>query len=379
MLRVVLIGATGVFGQRIARQLANDPRFQLTLAGRTRDALEAMRIALGDDSVRVAVMDVLGPDLNATLAAQSPQLVIHSAGPFQSQDYRVAEACLACGSDYIDLADGRQFVAGIGALDDRAHEAGRLIVSGASTLPAMSAAAIDHLCDRFASLDEIEHAISPGNRTPRGDATVASILGYCGRRVPIWRDGQWQHAYGWLSTKRAPFLSAGSRFVGICDVPDNVLFPTRYKGVRSVTFRAGLELYRLHFGLWMFAWLARLGLARNLPRHASRLRRMSEWFLRAGSDEGGMVVQLRGVDHHGQPLHLRWTIHAGVGDGPQIPAMPAVIVARKLADGELLQRGATPCMGLFTLDDALAALSGYAMTTQLETLVSAASGVRKIT
>lgn len=368
MLRVLLIGATGVFGQRIARQLAHDHRFELTLAGRTRDALEAMRDTLGDDSVRVAVMDVLGPDLNAALVAQTPQLVIHAAGPFQSQDYRVAEACLACGSDYVDLADGRQFVAGIVALDERARQAGRLMVSGASTLPAMSAAAIDHLRDRFASLDEIEHAISPGNRTPRGDATVASILGYCGRRVPIWRDGRWQHAYGWLCTKRAPFLSAGSRFVGVCDVPDNVLFPTRYKGVRSVTFRAGLELYRLHFGLWMFAWLARMGLAKNLPRHASRLRRMSEWFLRAGSDEGGMVVQLRGMDPQGQPLHLRWTIHAGAGDGPQIPAIPAVVLARKLADGQLVQRGAMPCMGLFTLDEALTALSGYAMTTKLETL-----------
>ena len=368
MLRVLLIGATGVFGQRIARQLAHDSRFQLIVAGRTLNALEAMRVELADPSVQTAMIDVHAPDFAATLAARSPQLVIHSAGPFQSQDYRVAEACLACGSDYIDLADGRQFVAGIGALDAQAREAGRLIVSGASTLPAMSAAAVDHLRGRFASLDEIEHAISPGNRTPRGDATVASILGYCGRRVPIWRDGRWQHAYGWLSTKRAPFMSAGSRFVGICDVPDNVLFPERYKGVRSVTFRAGLELYRLHFGLWMFAWLARMGLAKNLPRHASRLRRMSEWFLRAGSDEGGMVVQMRGVDKLGQPLHLRWTIHAGAGDGPQIPAIPAVVVARKLADGELLLRGAMPCMGLFTLDEALAALSSYAMTTQLEEL-----------
>ena len=368
MIRVVLIGATGVFGQRMARQLVNDERFELILAGRTRHALDAMRAELGDNTVGVAVIDVLGPRLDTVLAALSPQLVIHSAGPFQSQDYRVAEACIACGSHYIDLADGRQFVAGIGVLDGMARDAGLMVISGASTLPALSAAVVDHLRDRFASLNEIEHAISPGNRTPRGDATVASILGYCGRRLPIWHDGRWQHAYGWLSTKRALFMSAGSRFVGICDVPDNVLFPERYKGVRSVTFRAGLELYRLHFGLWMFAWLARLGLARHLPRHASRLRRMSEWFLRAGSDEGGMVVQLRGVDRQGHPLHLRWTIHAGAGDGPQIPAMPAVVVARKLADGSLAERGALPRMGLFTLDEALAALSGYAITTQLETL-----------
>ncbi|HEX7815568.1 saccharopine dehydrogenase family protein [Dyella sp.] len=368
MLRVVLIGASGVFGLRIARQLAHDARFELLLTGRRLDALDALRDTLGDPRVLTAALDVQAADFPKALAALAPQLVIHAAGPFQSQDYHVAHAAIACGSDYVDLADARQFVADIGRLDGPAREAGRLVVSGASTLPALSAAAIDHLRDRFSRLDSIEHAISPGNRTPRGDATVAAILNYCGHRVPIWRDGTWTHAYGWLSTRRAPFLSAGSRFVGVCDVPDNVLFPERYRGVRSVTFRAGLELYRLHFGLWTFAWLARWGLIRHLPRHASRLRRMSEWFLRAGSDEGGMVIELRGLGHDGAPLALRWTIHAGAGDGPQIPAMPAVIVARKIADGTLTHKGATPCMGLFDLEEALAALNGFAMTTELETL-----------
>jgi len=37
--------------------------------------------------------------------------VIHCAGPFQSQDYRVALAAMAAGAHYLDLADGRQFVA----------------------------------------------------------------------------------------------------------------------------------------------------------------------------------------------------------------------------------------------------------------------------
>jgi hypothetical protein len=32
----------------------------------------------------------------------------------------------------------------------------------------------------------------------------------------------------------------------------------------------------------------------------------------------------------------------------------------------LLQRGAMPCMGLLTLDEAMAALAGFAIETQLE-------------
>lgn len=364
-LRVLLIGASGVFGSRIARELANDSRFCLILAGRRRVSLADLRESLGDPSVQLAVMDVGAPDLAGLVAPLQPQLVIHAAGPFQSQDYRMAEACLACGSDYIDLADGRDFVCGIGALHDRASAAGRLLVSGASTVPALSSAVVDELLPRFSVLHRIEHAISPGNTAPRGDATVAAILGYCGRRLRVWRDGHWQTGYGWMSSRRQIF-PFGRRWVGLCDVPDLTLFPERYRGVRQVVFRAGLELKLLHFGTLVAAWLVRCGLIRDLPRHARRLRRLSEVFLWAGSDIGGMVVELSGSDVLGQPLQLRWSLSAAAGDGPQIPATPAVVLARKLVDGQLPQRGAMPCMGLLTLDEMLAALAGFAMETRLE-------------
>lgn len=368
-MRVLLIGATGVFGARIAARLAHDTRFELTLAGRTRSALERLRNELGDPSVQVAVIDVEASDLPALMHSHAPELVIHTAGPFQAQDYRVAKACLACGSDYVDLADGRDFVAGIRALDGAARDAGRLLISGASTLPALSAAVVDHLRDRFTVLDVIEHAISPGNRTPRGDATVAAILGYCGRPIPVWKAARWETGYGWLSTQRVQFWS-GLRWAGLCDVPDLALFPERYPGVQRVMFRAGLELHRLHFGIWLLAWLVRLGVLKNLPRHAHRLRRISEWFWSAGSDEGGMVVVLQGIDAKGNPLSLRWSLHAAAGDGPFIPAMPAVVLARKKADGLLKATGAMPCMGLFGLEEALAALSDYQIGWKLETLTA---------
>ena len=365
--RVLLIGATGVFGARIAARLAHDTRFVLTIAGRTPATLEHLQNELGDPSVHTTVIDVEAVDFHNALSSLKPDLVIHAAGPFQAQDYRVAKACLACGSDYVDLADGREFVAGIGVLDAQAREAGCLLVSGASTVPALSSAVVDHVRDRFAALVSIDHAISPGNRTPRGDATVAAILGYCGRRVPIWRDGEWQSGYGWLSTQRLPFMS-GPRWVGLCDVPDLTLFPQRYAGVQRVTFRAGLELRRLHFGTWLLAWLVRLGIIKNLARHAHRLRRISEWFLHAGTDEGGMVMLLQGVDESARAVRMRWSLHAAAGDGPQIPAMPAVVLARKKADGTLKTRGAMPCLGLFGLEEALTALEDYDIHSKLETI-----------
>jgi len=366
-LRVVLIGATGIFGSRIARRLVGDPRFTLTLAGRRQPPLANLREGLGDATVRTACIDVTAADMTDALSTLQPQLVIHTAGPFQQRDYRVAEACLDCGSDYIDLADGRDFVGGITRLDQRARKAGRLLVSGASSVPALSSAVVDALRPRFGALDTIEHAINPGNRTPRGDATVASILGYCGRPIRVWRDGRWQLAHGWMDSRQQVF-PFGRRRVGVCEVPDLELFPARYAGVRTVIFRAGLELPLLQTGTWCVAALVRLGLIRDLAAHAPMLRRLSERFIRFGSDVGGMTVELSGTDADGTPLRLRWWLSADAGDGPQVPVTPAVVLAQQWADGQLTATGARPCMGLLTLDQLQSGFDPYAIRCGVEVL-----------
>jgi len=366
-LRVVLIGATGVFGSRIARRLSGDPRFELILAGRHRVALDRLISTLGSGNTSAAILNVEAENMSRALASLQPWLVIHTAGPFQRQDYRIAEACIDCGSDYIDLADGREFVSGIRRLHDRAVRAGRLIVSGASSVPALSSAVVDALLPKFGRLDSIEHAISPGNRTPRGDATVASILGYCGRPVRVWQNGEWRVAYGWMDGKRQTF-PFGVRRVGICEVPDLELFPERYPGVRTVIFRAGLELSLLNGGTWCAATLVRMGLIRNLASHARILRHLSERLMRFGSDVGGMVVEMHGKDLEGSPLQLRWHLTADAGRGPEVPVTPAVVLARELADGRLTVKGAQPCMGLLSLEQIEAGFSGYALRTGVDAI-----------
>lgn len=127
-----------------------------------------------------------------------------------------------------------------------------------------------------------------------------------------------------------------------------------------------MELRRLHFGTWWLVWLVRTGVIKDLARHAPRLRRISEWFLHAGTDEGGMVMHLQGLDESGRPVRVRWSTHAAAGDAPHIPAMPAVVLARKKADGTLKTRGVMLCMGLFVLEEALAALADYNICFKLE-------------
>jgi len=67
---------------------------------------------------------------------------------------------------------------------------------------------------------------------------------------------------------------------------------------------------------------------------------------------------LTGTDHDGRPLERRFIIIARSGHGPYIPCMPAILLAKRLARGEVAKRGATPCVDLIDLKTYLAALEG---------------------
>jgi hypothetical protein len=358
-LRVVVIGGTGNFGARICRRLAREPRLRVIATGRRSGCI-------ADCDVRVESLDADDASFAGALAGLRPGVVIHCAGPFQGQDYRVAIAALACGAHYIDLADGRAFVVKFAeAIHDAALRAGRLAVTGASTLPALSSAVIDDLARHFSRLEGIEITIAPGQRAPRGVATMAAVLSYAGRPLQWWKDGRWQTVYGWqeLRTVKFPF---GLRRAAVCDVPDLTLLPERYPGVATVEFRAALELWIQQYALWCLAGVRRLGIPVPAERWATALNRAVGWFDRFGSDCGGMSVRVVGQDACGKRRSAQWQVVAESNHGPEIPCMAAVLLTCKIAAGENLPRGAQPCMGLLSLADFESEFARWHIRTALE-------------
>lgn len=351
MTRIVVVGGYGAFGTRIVERLCVDRALELVVAGRSASAAAAAANKVGDAcgvTLSSAVLDAVSPD-SATLRQLSPQIVVNASGPFQAQNYALARAAIAVGSHYVDLADARAFVTGIGALDAEARTAGVLVTSGASSVPALAAAAIDEMAPDFAAMDTISHGISPANSYDPGLATTASILGGLGRASPVLIDGEWRQRFGWQGLSRHSFPAFGSRLMSHCDVPDHDLFPSRYAGVRTVAFTAGLEVGAFHMALWSLSWACRAGLLKRPERLATALlaiKRRTRWL---GSDRGGMFVQVAGRDEAGHAIEREVHVLAASDHGPHIPPTPAILVARKLARGAITERGAMPCLGLFTL------------------------------
>ena len=364
-MKTLVLGGYGNFGARICRALAGNPSIQLLIGGRNLERAQALANQIGHGAQGITV-DLSAQNFAQSLRDAKVELLIHTAGPFQQQAYGVAAAAAAAGAHYIDLADGRRFVCDFAdAMDAPFRAVQRTAISGASTVPALSSAVVDHLCAGWKRIDTIDICIAPAQTAPRGRATLAAVLSYCGEPIPVWDDARWQQRSGWAHPERVAFSRLPPRLGALCDIPDLELFPPHYKVSRRVMFRAALEV-----GLTqkVFAMLAALRAARWIAppaKLAGVLNRAAHAFDFMGSSTGGMVVRVEGVnasDHHTQRA---WHITAGDDHGPEIPCMAAILLARRLARGDALPTGAAACMGLLPLAEFEPEFARWGMLTDL--------------
>lgn len=359
MKKVIILGGYGNFGKRIVENLTSIEDITILIAGRNISKSSALVANLENTSaakLEPLVIDIFADDFKDQLATLSPYLVIHTSGPFQGQDYRVPKACIECGAHYIDLADDRRFVCDIAELDKEAKDKGVLIVSGASSVPGLSSAVVERYQNQFSTIESINLAIAPGNKAERGLATVEAILSYTGHPLNVFKEGRWQDVYGWMDSKVNDFGGfVGKRHLANVDVPDLELFPSRYDVTQQVSFQAGLELPILHKTMVGMAYLSKIGLVKNWAPLSKVIVSTSNVFLPFGSDQGAMEVLVCGKGNSGNTKKVKWTLYAPKGNGPYIPTLSTIILARKLlsSDNQSPQQetGAKPCAGMFALSE----------------------------
>ncbi|MFL6780935.1 MAG: saccharopine dehydrogenase NADP-binding domain-containing protein [Sphingomicrobium sp.] len=344
-IHVLIVGASGVFGSRLARLAAREPGVRLTLGGRRQRPLEQTAADLGCAFTTID-RDTAGAD-----ALKGFDLVIDCAGPFQGSRTNLIEQCIAAKVDYIDLADGRDFVCSIGRFDGRAKAARMAVISGASSIPALSHAVLDALTVGWRQVDSIRIGIFPGNRAPRGRSVVEAILSYVGKPVRVFRGGEWGEVPGWALQGRIDCGPVGRRWASVCDTPEQDLLVRRYRPTRSAEFVAGLELPVLSLGLWLLSFAARWGWIRSLRPLAGLLLGIARMVRPFGSDRGAMIVEAKGLDDRGAAVEARWTLDATTNLGPLVPIVPALAVIRRLRDGWKPEPGAYPCSGILGLGE----------------------------
>lgn len=357
-MRILIVGGYGVFGGRIVRLLADEPRLTLIVAGRSAARAHVFCAGLAAQATLDAICLDRDGELTTQLRAIAPDLIVDASGPFQAygrDPYRLVRAALEVGADYLDLADCSDFVAGIGTFDVEARAAQRFVLSGVSSFPVLTAAVVRHLGRGLQQVEAITGGIAPSPYAGVGRNVIEAIASYAGKPLELTRGGRRSTGHGLTETMRYTIAPPGrlpldNTLFSLVDVPDLKVLPQHWPGLGSIWMGAGPVPEVLHRGLVTLAWLVRL---RVLPS-LSFLAPLFHWAinrLRWGEHRGGMFVQVEGIAPGGAAVTRSWHMIAEGDDGPLIPSMAVEAIVRKCLDGERPGAGARAATGDLELSD----------------------------
>ncbi len=362
---VLIVGAGGVFGSRLALMLAARRTYRLSLGGRHPERMERLAaevqrcdpegghvaIALDRDQVTAAALRALGASI-----------VVDCAGPFQISGTNLLRAAIEAGCNYVDLADSRAALAQVDTFDADARSSGVAVIAGASSTPALSNAAIAQMVAGWRAIDTIDCAIVPGNQTPKGRSVVAGILSWVGQPVRVFREGEWQRGHGWSGGRFVTVTGLRARRAQLAEVPDLDELPARWRPRVRAGFNAGMELDVLNRLIALAALPVRWRLIPSARVFTGLGHLIANSLHRFGTSSGGMVVEVTGVDGEGRNAEARWELAARAGSGPLVPLGPAAAIVARLASGTNVPPGARSAAGLVSLAEIAQWYEGHAIT-----------------
>lgn len=363
---VLIVGAAGTFGSRLARLLARRQTFRLSLGGRNESRVRPLQAELrgidpqGEHGFVLIDRDKVSAD---RLRETGCWIVVDCAGPFQGSGTALIEAAIAARCHFVDLADSRAFVADIKRFDGPARAQSVGVFTGASSTPALTHAVLATLTAGWRQVDTIDIAIVPGNRTPKGRSVIEGILSWVGQKVRVFNEGQWQDRRAWNGTHLVHVEGLQPRRAALADVPDLDLLVAHFQPRVRARFDAGMELWVLHWLIWLSGLCVRLRLVRSARAFAGLGTWIAMRLDRFGTVSGGMVIEAAGLDQRLEPKMVRWSLKADQGDGPYVPAIPAAATIWALAKGQAMT-GARPATGLLTLEAIKPWFEGLAISTQ---------------
>ncbi len=352
--KILILGGYGKFGSYIIRNIIHLHNIQVIVNGRSekkcRDFIQSL--ASFHNLPLFSAFDI-NQNINLYLKAIKPDLVVHTAGPFDGQDYHIAKSCIEHDINYIDLSDGREWVTNINKLSVTAKNKDIMILSGASSVPCISSAIINKYINDFKEVNELEYAISTPSYPAPGLATLKSVLGYVGKPFCTLINGQFKEIYGWHDMKTYKYPVVGTRFLSNCDIPDLDLFSEKYTNIRTIRFYAGLGNWMFHCGLWGLSWLVRFRLIKSLQNYAEFIEKLSIYFNIIKTGKSAFHLKMTGIAHNGENLEKTFYLICQNGDGMNIPAIPAIIAIKKFVNEELNIKGVHPFMGILTIEEIL--------------------------
>jgi hypothetical protein len=339
-LTILILGGYGTFGGRLAQLLKDEQRLTLVIAGRSIEKARNFCESLHGAAACVPVVFDRNADVETQLRALAPNVAVDASGPFQNYDdsYSVVRAAIALGIDYLDLADGAEFVRGLAQFDSAAKARGVFVLSGVSSFPVLTTAVVRRLSTDMAHIDSVIGGIAPSPYAGVGLNVIRAIASYGGKPVTLRHNGATADAPALIDSRRYTIAPPGElplrplRF-SLVDVPDLALLPDLWPELKSVWIGVAPVPAVLHYALSALATLVRWKLLPSLSPFAPLMHRTIN-VLRWGEHRGGMFVDVEGHDGNGALLRRAWHLLAEGEDGPLIPSMATEALIRRHLAGK---------------------------------------------
>lgn len=197
---ILLLGGYGATGKLLARHLLARTDANILLAGRSLDKAQSLAEELSDSRVTCARVDASDEaSLAASLRGVTLCLVAAPTTQFAGQ---VARACLAAGTDYLDIQFAASKLKALRALEPEIQKSGRCFVTEAGYHPGLPAALI-----RYAAtfLDSIESAVAAGylnvSNLPYTEAVDELVEAFKEYDARVYKNGAWTNRGGYEARK----------------------------------------------------------------------------------------------------------------------------------------------------------------------------------
>lgn len=339
---VLIVGAGGTVGSRLARLLARSGLFRVTLGARHGDAVQGLAQDLrGIDpqgEFAFAAIDrakVSGERLREI----GCWIVVDCVGPSDGGDAALVEAAIGAHCHFVDFEDARHHIEGLRTFDERARAMGIAVLSGAGTTPALTHAVCNSLAAGWRQVDSVDITVVSGSNSRPGPSRLARLLDRRRAGTRVFTEGAWV-ATDRPAAQRMELDGLGRRLVTVLDGTDLDLLVARFRPRLRAQLRGDVAT----------GWPTVL------------LRRVARWTALPGLSQlahrdGGMVVEVAGLDPRLEPKVARCTLLSQQGDDAYLPAVAAAATIVALVKG-LAKAGVHSAAGVVTLEGVRPWLAG---------------------
>ncbi|MCZ6796214.1 MAG: saccharopine dehydrogenase NADP-binding domain-containing protein [Planctomycetota bacterium] len=315
MRRVVVLGGRGLFGRTAAeelRALGLEPE----IASR-RPGVDVRVDANDRDDLRHAFRE--------------GDLVIDTAGPFQERSTALVDAAIDVGFDVVDINDDLSYAERVVALNESIDRAGIRVLSSCSSVSAISASIVQRSGAKKPV--RLTGFLAPATKYTANPGSALSLIRSVGRPVRALRGGRLATLRGWREARGFAMPEPVGALKGrLFESADALLLPRVWPSLDTVELFVDPNAPGLAA---LLALAARLPAVRRLLERCvglgTKLSRL------VGSPAGGLGYEVE--DSGGEIARFAVVSRAG---GHRTPVAPAVLAARKIAEGSFDQRGLVP-------------------------------------